>query len=160
MLDDPANERIAQNDGGNSGIVNACFVFASFKLVQYGRWHSTRQPGSVVAGFSSSSRSGTSTSGHTTTLSPRASMKCKADQERQKVIQSILRTYGAIDRIDVCCLALRFHVDTQAIVEDVRSAGQSLKQQALELQREARAQEERRAELTKARQILHGEPIG
>jgi transposase-like protein len=90
-------------------------------------------------------------------LYPPTLMKNKSEQNRQEIIRQILRQYGSIDHIDVCCLARRFHVGSETIIEDIRCAEQTLKQQALAQQLEARAQEERQLELKVARQILkHG----
>jgi hypothetical protein len=80
----------------------------------------------------------------------------KGKIERQEVIQQILRTYGAVDRLDVVCLTVRFHVGPEVIAEDIRRAEQALQQQAVAQQREALAREERQAELARARQILRG----
>jgi hypothetical protein len=82
-------------------------------------------------------------------------MKGKSEQ-RQAVIKEILSTYGSVDRLDVVCLTVRFHVGPEVIAEDIRRAEQALQQQALAQQREAQAQQERQIELMKARQILRG----
>jgi hypothetical protein len=81
-------------------------------------------------------------------------MKGKPEQQRQAVIKEILSTHGSVDRLDAICLGVRFHVGAEVIAEDVRRAGEVLKQEALGQQHAAREAQERTAELALARKIL------
>jgi len=67
-------------------------------------------------------------------------------KSRQEVIQEILRTYGSVDRVDVICLGVRFHVGPEVITRDVANARETLKQEGVT--------RERAAELALAREIL------
>jgi hypothetical protein len=73
---------------------------------------------------------------------------------QQAVIEKILCSYGSVDRLDAICLGLRFHVGAEVITEDVRSASEALKREALAQERAAREAHERAAELALAREIL------
>ena len=75
-------------------------------------------------------------------------------KSRQEVIKGILRTYGGIDRVDAICLGVRFKVGPEVITQDVRSAGEALKREALEQERMAALTRERQSELALAREIL------
>ena len=81
-------------------------------------------------------------------------MKNKPERNRQEVIKRILRTHGSVDRVDTVCLSVRFKCSPEVITEDVRSAGETLKQEALAQKRAAQLAEQRRAELEVARKIL------
>jgi hypothetical protein len=81
-------------------------------------------------------------------------LQLKEGCSRQEVIRDILRTYGTLDRVDVICLGVRFHVGAEVITEDVTSAKEALKQEAAVQQRGAREAQERAAELALAREIL------
>jgi hypothetical protein len=83
-------------------------------------------------------------------------MKGKLEQNRQAVIKEILCTYGSIDRLDVICFGVRFHVGESVITEDIRSASEALKREALEQEHGTELAQERAAELELARQILKG----
>jgi hypothetical protein len=74
-------------------------------------------------------------------------MKSKTEQNRQTTIKEILCTYGSVDRLDVICLGVRFHVGAEVIAEDVRSASEALKRGALVQERAAVLAHERAAEL-------------
>jgi hypothetical protein len=75
-------------------------------------------------------------------------------KSRQEVVREILRTYGNVDHVDAICLGVRFKCSPEVITEDVRSAGETLKQEALAQKRAAQLAEQRRAELEVARKIL------
>jgi hypothetical protein len=88
-------------------------------------------------------------------------MKGKTTERiRQQAIQEILVRYGSIDRIDICCLAVRFHVGVGVIKEDIRCAGEVLNQRAAEQARQAALERERKAELEQAKRILRGGGAG
>jgi hypothetical protein len=77
--------------------------------------------------------------------------------KRQVVIKEILRRYGSLDRFDTVCLGVRFGVRPEVIAEDVRTVSETFERERSAQQQAALLDEQRAAELERARRILRGE---
>jgi transcriptional antiterminator len=82
-------------------------------------------------------------------------MKCET--KRQQIIRGILSTHGSIDYLDSKCLAVRFRVSPETILEDIQRVREKLAEEARAQKRAAVLARERAAELALARRIMRGE---